>query len=321
MTMTSKEIKQLYIDGFMGAPVNPIEQELLFSDGIVKNAIDMKHLLITNPGIGKRALLWRSREKFDPGAFGEEAQTVGDCVSHGDRSARDVVRSVEIDIKGEAEAYYKRGATEPTYAYRGHSGQGMDPGRAARFVVNYGWMVRENYPGCVDLTKYDSRIGSKYGRNGPPKCMLDLCKEHDVGEYIVPDTAEQAMTLFYNGYACHSGQNIGFADSPGSNGIHERSGSWNHDMATVGYDDTKEIWNRRVYFVVNSWGNFNRQWSKWINDATMQFVLGKPITGMIVVDASIWEKYFLGGRSIYFYSDIKGFPSKKLPSYGTETYL
>jgi hypothetical protein len=319
---TSLDLRRLYEDGFPGAPVNPIEQENLFSDGIVKPArLVVSHLLQTNPGNGKRALLWRSREKFDPGAFGQESQTTGDCTSHGDRSARDTTRSVEIHIKGESEEYYKRGATEPTYGYRGFSGAGMDPGRAARFVTTYGWMVREKYDGCVDLTKYNSITGTRWGRGGPPQCVLDLCKQHDVGEYIVPETANEAMALFQNGYACHSGQNIGFVTDPGTNGIHERSGSWNHDMATVGYDDTKEIWDRRVYFVVNSWGRHNYQWKKWINDATLQHILGAPITGMIVVDASIWERYFLGGGSIYFYSDIKGFPSKQLPDYGTGAYL
>lgn len=315
------DIKKQYEDGLPGAPYNPIEEEKLFYDGILKDASHIAHLVKDNPGDGKRALLWKSREKFDPGAFEQESQTVGDCVSHGSRSATDVVRSVEIDIKGEPEKYYKRGATEPTYAYRGHSGQGMDPARAARFVKEYGWMVRENYPGCVDLTKYDSRIGSKLGGRGPTDCMKELCKLHDVGEYVQPKTGDEAMSLFQNGYACHSGQNIGFRDVPNSKGIHERQGLWNHDMATVGYDDTKEIWDRRVYFVVNSWGIFNIQWSKWINDRTMQHILGKPIGGMIVVDASIWEKYFLGGGSIYFYADLKGFPTKTLPDYGTGSFL
>ena len=254
-------------------------------------------------------------------SFISDGYVIKNCTSHGDRNARDVTRAVEIFIKGEAEEYYKRGATEPTYGYRGSSGQGMDPGRAAAFVTKYGWMVRENYSGCVNLTEYDSRTGSSWGRGGPPKCVLDACSDHPVGEYISPSSADEAMALFQNGYACHSGQNVGFADTPGSDGIHRRSGSWNHDMATVGYDDTKEIWKERVYFVANSWGDYNNAWDKWVNDRTMQHVLGPTITGMIVVAADVWERYFLGGRSIYFYSDIQGFPAKTIPSYGTETFL
>ncbi len=454
--MTPRKLRQIYSDGFQGAPINMGDHEALFSEGLVKEGDAIAHLVRDNPGDGKRAYLWRSREKYDKGAFGQESQTTGDCLhgfvlintyetnglckkrlkdmkvgdkvythldniktvtrfierdhddvmytittdvlmqvisatanhqflvptstgfqwikveeltlehslilygeveriakikknhyigkvycidveddhsfiadgysvhnctSHGCRNSRDTTRSVEIHIKGESEEYYKRGATEPTYGARGHSGQGMSPSLAARFVTQYGWMVRQNYPGCVDLTRYNSSIGSGWGRKGVPKCVRDLCSQHDVGEYLTPRTPDEAMALFQNGYACHSGQNIGFSSTPSKRGIHERKGNWNHDMATVGYDDTKEIWNTRVYLVVNSWGRNGSQWTKWRNDSSLQNILGPPITGMIVVDASVWERYFLGGGSIYFYSDVEGFPSKTLPDYGTTAYL
>jgi len=319
---TPQELLALYEDGLQGAPIDHAEHEQLFAGGWVLPGNFISDLVRSNPGNNKRALLWRSREKFDPGAFSQESQTANDCTSHGDRNARDVTRSVEIDIKGEAESYYKRGATEPSYAYRGYTkDSGMAPSRAAKFVTAYGWMARQNYEGCVDLTKYNSSIGVRLGRSGPTKCMLEHCKQHSVGKYVTPDTADEAIALFQNGYACHSGQNVGFSSSPNSQGIHERRGSWNHDMATVGYDDTKEIWDRRVYFVVNSWGNFNRQWGKWLNDSNLKSILGFPINGMIVVDASVWERYFLGGGSIYFYSDVTGFPAKNLPDYGTGDFL
>jgi len=319
--MTPQELLNLYNNGFPGAPTNPIEWEKLFTDNIVLGPDSIQHLLSTNPGNNKRALLFRSREKYDPGAFGEESQTTGDCTSHGDRSARDTTRSVEIHIKGEAEEYFKRGATEPTYGYRGHSGQGMDPALAARFVTQNGFLVRQNYSNCVDLTVYNSSVGARWGGSGPPQCVLNLCQEHAVGKYSVPSTPDEAMALFYNGYACHSGQNVGFSSNANSKGYFDRSGSWNHDMATVGYDDTKEIWPIRVYFVANSWAAWNTQWSKWVNDSELQKILGPPITGMITVAGDVWEQYFLGGQSIYFYSDIDGFPAKVLPNYGTGSFL
>jgi hypothetical protein len=315
------ELQKIYEDGFPGAPINPIEQEAVIVEGLVKDNTSIQHLAEQNPGNGKRALLFRSRYRYDPGAFGQESQTTGDCTSHGDRNARDTTRSVEIHIKGEAEEYFKRGATEPTYGYRGHRGAGMDPARAARFVKTHGYMVRQNYPGCVDLTRYNSSTGARWGGSGPPQCVLSNCAEHKVGEYVTPRNTDEAMALFQNGYACHSGQNVGFRSSANSRGIHERSGSWNHDMATVGYDDTREIWNDRVYFVVNSWGKWNSQWDKWKQDTDLQKILGPPIMGLIVASASVWERYFLGGGSIYFYSDIQGFPAKKLPNYGTHEFL
>ncbi|MEA1999536.1 MAG: hypothetical protein U9N61_09505 [Euryarchaeota archaeon] len=318
---TPRELLLIYNDGFPGAPVNPIERDSLFADGLVKTADHIQHLVLQNPGNGKRALLFRSREQFDPGAFGKENQTDGDCTSHGDRNTRDTARCVEIHVKGEPERYKGRGATEPTYGFRGHSGAGMDPGRAARFVTEYGFMIRQNYSGCVDLSQYNSSVGSRWGRSGPPSCVLEQCKEHPVGEYVTPNDPDEAMALFHNGYPCHSGQNIGFDSTPNSRGYHDRQGSWNHDMATVGYDDTCKIWPVRVYFVVNSWGKWNSQWSKWENDSELQRILGPPITGMMTVHHEVWERYFLGGQSIYFYSDIKGYPMQKLPDYGTGTFL
>jgi hypothetical protein len=314
------DIKSLYVNGFPGAPTNPVERDKSFEDGTVKTAISIKHLLETNPGNGKRALLFRSREKFDPGAFGQESQTTGDCTSHGDRNARDVSRCVEIHINGEAEQYVARGATEPTYGARGHSGAGMDPGRAARFVTEYGFMIRQKYP-TLDLTVYDSSIGIKWGRSGVPESIKGICDAHPVGEYVMPETPDESMALFQNGFACHSGQNVGFSGTPSKKGYHERSGSWNHDMATVGYDDTREIWNERVYFVVNSWAAWNEQWVKWREDKELQKILGPPIDGMITVRSDVWERYFLGDQYIYFYSDITGFPAKDLPNYGSHSFL
>lgn len=315
------DIRRVYEDGFPAAPINPIERMSLFQDGLVLTSSAIRHLTADNPGVGKRALLYRSREKFDPGAFGEEAQTDGDCTSHGDRSSTDTARCVEIDVKGEPERYEGRGATEATYGFRGHAGAGMDPGRAARFATKYGFMIRKNYPGCVDLSVYDSSIGAKMGRSGPPRCVLDICSQHPVGQYVMPNSADDALALFQNGYPCHSGQNVGFADTPNRKGIHERRGSWNHDMATVGCDDTREIWSERVYFVVNSWGEWNSQWGNWERDSKLQKILGPPIKGMIVVSAEVWERYFLDGQSIYFYSDVKGFPMQELPDYGTGSFL
>lgn len=314
-TPSPRQLLDLYSNGFVGAPCDPANAQRLFDERIVRPFSEAApHLAGT--GAGKRAALWMSREKYDPGAYGQESQTTGDCTSHGDRNCRDTVRSVEIHIKGEPEEYFKRGATEPTYGARGHGGQGMDPARAAEFVTRYGFMVRQNYPGVVDLSRYNASIGAGWGRRGVPEAVRRVCGQHPVGEWTMPRTITEAMDLMANGYCCHSGQNVGFRSSPDSRGIHRRSGSWSHDMATCGYDDTMEVWDELVFFVPNSWGRWNEQWSDWPRN-----LLGPPVTGMIVCDAETWERHFLGGRSIYFYSDIKGFPSKTLPDYGTQTYL
>jgi hypothetical protein len=268
---------------------------------------------IRGSGKGKQALLWRSREKFDPGAFGQEAQTTGDCTSHGSRNARDTTRSVEIHIKGEAESYYKRGATEPTYGARGDGGQGMSPSTASRFERDVGFLVRQNYPGVVDLSRYDSSIGTRWGSRGVPENVKKLCREHNVGSYTIPQTAEEARDLLGKGYAIHSGQNWGC--SINSDGVAQTSARWSHDMATVGMDDTQEHYPAKygcLFLVANSWGAWTSKPPKW-NDA----VYGPWPVGSFWVPEDIYARYFTGSGSIMAYSNVRGFPAQNLPDYGT----
>ncbi len=263
----------------------------------------------------QRVMLWRSREKYDPGAFGKESQATGDCVSHGARSARDVTRSVEIDIKGEGEIYFRRGATEPTYGMRGHSGEGMNPAAAARFERDFGFLVRKKYDE-IDLRKYDASIGMKWGRNGTPNKIKELCKQHNVGSVAHPSSLDEAKDLLANGYAAHSGQSWGTARKLGSDGLNTKSASWGHDMATVGYDDTSEIWTEPVVFVANSWASWNSLNPRWDEDA-----LGPWIKGMIVIPEEEYERYFIKSGSIHHYSNINGFPAQQLPDWGFDSYV
>lgn len=269
---------------------------------------------IRGTGKGKRATIWRSRERFDPGAFGKEPQGGPDCTSHGSRNARDDSRCVEIDIKGEPERYHKRGATEPTYGARGHGGAGMDPARAARFERDFGFLVRQDYPGVVDLTRYDVSIGSRWGSRGVPEAVEELCREHNVGSYSVPQTTEEARDLLFNGYAGHSGQS--WAGSANRDGVFITGGRpWNHDMATCGMDDTQEHYPAKygcLFLVMNSWGAWTSKPAKW-NDE----VYGPWPVGSFWVPEDIYARYFVGSGSIMFYSNIKGFPAQDIPDYGT----
>ena len=307
---TPQQLQKVYEDGFPGAPEDPGNVDQLFSDGLVSTFSAVAgHLRDLHKQDDRKVVpLFLSREKVDPGAFGQEAQTTGDCVSHGSRNARDITRCIEFLIHGEAEVYEARGATEPTYGYRGHRGAGMDPARAARFETQTGWLLRKNYPGVVDLTTYNSRIGTGWGGRGVPRDVEALCNEHKVGKWIAPESLEEALDLFAAGYACHSGQNVGFSNSPNSKGIHPMRGRWNHDMASTGYDISKEVWPVDVVFVQNSWGDFNVQPESKFTER------GWPrIPGCIVADAGDWWDRF---GTCYFYADVEGIPAKDIVNWG-----
>lgn len=266
----------------------------------------------------QRVLLYRYREQYDPGAFSMEAQTTGDCVSHGDRNARDSSRCVEMAIKNAEFSYYRRGATETTYAMRGHSGEGMDPARAAQIVTKYGWLFRENYPDLgFDLTKYNSSIGSNFGRSGLPQKVLDYMQKHyNVGSSARPDTVEETLDLMANGHSGHSGQSWGTSSSQPADGINRGPGPrWGHDMSHQGYDLTQEFFKSDpVAFVPNQWGAWNKPNKIWLAN---QDVYGPWIPGMIVISLDEYERYFVKSGSIHFYSAVKGFPQQTLPPFKT----
>ena len=307
---TPDQIRSAYENGLPGWQFNQDTMDHLFSDGkAALFAAEAMHL--AGVGAGKMALLWRSRELFDPGVYGKEAQTRGSCVSHGSRGSRDTTAAVEIHIKGEPEEY-KRGATEPTYAARDSRGEGMDPARATRFEADTGFLYREKYP-FADLSQLNERLAEA---SLLTEVVLEECRKHNVGKWVAAQTADQVKDLLYSGYALHSGQSYGVRGTSDNRGISVRSGSWNHDMATVGYDDTKEVYPVCVFLVANSWGKWNSKPSVWPEDR-----YGVWPEGSFWVDEDTYARHFVGSRSIFAYCDIKGIPQKNLPDYGNLTNI
>ena len=263
---------------------------------------------IAGVGIGKRALLWQYALKLDPTAFTEK-QTTGDCVSMGSRNARDVTRAVEILVNREPEDWFRRGATEPTYGARGHSGQGMSPARAAKFERDVGFLARTDY-GVVDLSKYNSSIGTAWGGTGVPQEVQDLCNKHRVVRIANVRTQRELMDAMFSGYAAHSGQSAAWEAEPSSKNVHERARKpWNHDMLIAGYDDSKEYWPFRVWFLINSWGRWNRPVPNWPKDYPPQ------VPGMIVTTDDDFDVCVSSG-DCWVYGSIDGYPPQRLPDLG-----
>lgn len=265
---------------------------------------------IKGSGIGKRALLWQYAKKLDSRCF-TERQTTGDCVSHGSRNARDISRAVEILVKKEPEDWFRMGATEPTYGARGHGGEGMSPARASQFERDFGFLARTKYDGVVDLTNYNSSIGSRWGSGGVPENVKELCKKNKVGVIANVKTQADLMDAMFNGYAAHSGQFAAWDATSNSKGIHGRApGGWNHDMALVGYDDSKEFFPFRVWMIQNSWGPWNQKPKAWPKE------YGEWIPGMILTSGDDFD-VCVDSADCWTYGSIDGYPPQKLPDYGT----
>jgi hypothetical protein len=264
---------------------------------------------IKGSGVGQRALLFGYLRALDKSAF-TERQTTGDCTSHGSRNARDMTRSSRILAHKEPFSFYKRTATEPTYGARGHGGKGMSPALAARFERDVGFLSREDH-GVVDLSKYDSTIGTKWGSRGVPEEVKKLCRNNQVGLISVARTQNDLMDAMFNGYAAHSGQYAAWDAKTNKDNYHPRvSPGWNHDMAIGGYDDTKKFWPFRVWFLMNSWGAWNSPPAEWPKDYPPY------VPGMIVVKDEDFE-VCLENEDCWVYGNVDGYPPQRLPDLGS----
>ena len=303
--MTIKRLVKQYRDGLPGYIVDEVARAEYLSSQVEPYFAESN---LFGSGKGKRALLWQYYMAFDKGAMSER-QTTGDCVSHGSRNARDIARCCRILVNKEPFDYYKRGATEPTYGARGHAGQGMSPARASRFERDTGYLVRKKYDPC-DLTKYKSKIGQDWGRTGVPEDVKELCNKQKVNHIRLVKTQDDLMDAMINGYCAHSGQQAAWSATPNSKNVHPRKGSWNHDMCIAGYDDTKEFWPFRVWFIANSWG----AWNKPVKDWPSSYPKAPP--GLIVTTAEDFD-ICVRSQDCWVYGGVDGFPPQKLPDFGT----
>jgi hypothetical protein len=305
--MSPEELYNNYKNGFSGClweqhvfdNLLETSKYAYFRDGAKK---------ITDSGKGKLSTPFKSVLNFDKKAY-TERQTTGDCVSHSTRNAVDLSRAVEIDIKGEKESWVARGATEAIYGARGHSGQGMSCSRAAQFVSqNGGVLVRKNYAGIADFSKYNGNMGASWGRRGLPDKVIDAANDHQIKTTSLIRTVEEARDALANGYGISVCSGYGFSNRRDSKGIARKSGSWAHAMAWVACDDTGK---EPLFLVQNSWG-------KWNDGGHPEW--GPIPDGSFLIRASD-AAGMLKQNGAYAFSEFNGFPPQKLPDYGFEDYL
>lgn len=242
-------------------------------------------------------------------AFLANGCIVHNCVSHGTRNAVDVSRAVEIDVHRDREAWLARGATEAIYGARGHGGQGMSCARAATFVSESGGiLVRKDYPGVANFSKYNGNMGARWGSRGLPDNVIDVANDHQIKTVSLIRTVEEARDALANGYGLAVCSSYGFSNKRDKKGFARVSGSWAHCMAWIACDDTGD---EPAFLVQNSWGKWNDgghpEWGK-IPDGSF-LIHADAAAGMLKQNGS------------YAFSQFDGFPVQKLPDYGFEDYL
>jgi hypothetical protein len=295
-----------YNDGLKGW-VDSARDRVLWQESQPKPVYSEPNL--AGSGQGKRALLYSYYMRLEKRAF-KEVQTEPDCVSHGSRNARDTSRSTSILLGKMPIAFGGLSATEPTYGARGWAGGGMIPARASTFENQVGYVLRKKV-GKYDLSQYNGAIGAGWGAGGVPAEVAAECNQTKVQVIRQITTVRDAIDCLHNGYAMHSGQYAKWSPSPNKQHYHSREpGGWNHDMATVGYDDTRTFWPFTVMFVAQSWGAWNKPPAEWPDDYP------PPPPGLIVSKVDDWAVCVQDG-DCWAYGGVDGFPPQKLPDFGS----
>jgi len=303
---TPSKILKTYRNGFVGSMCDPEDVAALLGE-LPHPLFGVAAHDLYGSGEGKLSLPFKSLQKFDPGFGPLERQTTGDCVSHATRNAIDITRAVEIDIKGEPEAFIARGATEGIYQSRGHNGQGMSCSTAARYANQRGGILLRKDYGSIDLSRYNSTLGAN--KKIPNDIYITEADKHRVNSISMITTVEAARDALANGYSISVCSNVGFSSRRDKYGIAKRGSGWNHAMAWIACDDTREVYKETLFLVQNSWGKWNSGPKK----------CGQP-------DGSFWiregdARNMLSQSGSWVFSDVDGFPPRKLPDYGTSTYL
>ena len=154
----------------------------------------------------------------------------------------------------------------------------------------------------MDLSIYqDTTVGSEQIGDDPVfQKVKDEGKKHQVKTISLVKTVEEARDAIANGYALSVCSNYGFSSTRNEDGIAQRRGSWNHAMAWIAMDDSREKYDETLFLIQNSWGVFNGG----------PKAHGQP-------DGSFWIRErdahgMLNQNGAWAFSDVKGFPPRKV---------
>jgi hypothetical protein len=318
---TPEAVIDAYNRGFAGAIYDPASKERFAAEMPNPNGEEVCHAYgFADTAAGKLVTPWVAVEKTYPGCWPASAQERGDCVSHSTRNAMlttlvgEVVAGLPDAVSGKTEAAPEVSpeaqrdgvlSTEAIYRNRGHRGDGWSCSAAARVAVQTtGAVLRRDYPGIADLTKYNSRFAG----GAAEASERDAFDDNKFREATEVSTFESIRDLLNRGFGVSSCGSEGFADKRDENGVSRRSGSWAHAMAYIGADDRAETHSKYggpLVLVLNSWGTRWNSGPRTVRGTTLEIPPG-----------SFWAKWSdLSRRDCYAIAGLNGWQRKELPDY------
>jgi hypothetical protein len=261
MSPSADQLVLVYDNGFKGVIKDTSANEILYA-----TAPGFHETFPEAVGAGKGRLSapYKACLTLDPDYGRCESQTTGDCVSHNTRNAGMVDYCVDA-LFGET-TFKGRFATENIYGYRGHAGQGASCSRLANYVGPDGpggFLPRAVYgdgSNSVDLSRYSSGIGARWGWSGTPDWLNKIAAENKAQRVFKCQSIEEARDAIASGFGLSRCGWWGYSRKRDANGVSDVSGRWAHAMAVHGADDTdsaKKIDPNGIFCVQNSWGLWN----------------------------------------------------------------
>jgi hypothetical protein len=254
-------------------------------------------------------------------------QAIGDCVSWGAELCATMLMAVQHALG--ISTWVEEAATEPIYGGRAELGQGSWSdgwwgSGAAQWLRDYGVILRQDYSQSTGNPETDLRAYSGtraknwgyYGCGGRPDGISgrfdQVAKEHPVRITTAVPTVDELEAAIRNGYPVSVASGVGYGSIVrDSDGVVRRSGSWSHQMMFGGIRYHPK--RGRLFRQFNSWGACASGPDPGIDSEAIS-------------ESSWWTteedaQRQLDAEDSFAFGDAAGWPARKLPDWGSESYL
>lgn len=256
---------------------------------------------------GRKAFLYRVVRSLLGKDTRNYPQEIGDCVSFGAKNAIEYLICCEKLMAGDRELFrsifppylYGTGRVQIGGGRLGNS-DGSLGSWMAEAVIKYGAIASDE----EGVPNYAGSVAKTWGRNpGPPKKFLDIGVKHPVKSAAKINSWEELVAAIVNGYPCTVASNQGFRMEPNSQGYHDASGSWAHQMCIMGVDDEH---SDPYALIVNSWGDVHGHLTDFTDTNE------KLPVGVIRAKKRTIENMIRSGGETFAFSNFDGFPEQDL---------